>query len=51
MDRSRLLKSTGGSLIEDGLLVMDGTEFMDWYPTHGFLVFDAIPFNPFQLLL
>lgn len=44
-----LAQEVGGTLIgEDRLVVMAGEE---WYQTHGFHVFDAIPFTPFQPLL
>ena len=42
--------STGGGgtlIVEDGLVVITGAEWVEWYQTHGFQVFDAIPFAPF----
>jgi hypothetical protein len=39
---------------EDRLIVIAGTESMEWYPTnqtHGLHLFDAIPFTQFQPLL
>ena len=49
------VKEAGGTLIgEDGLMVMAGAESVEWYQiyqTHGFHVFDAIPFTPVQPLL
>ena len=45
----------GGTLIGvSGLVVMTGAESVEWdqiHQTHGFHVFDAIPFTPFQILL
>lgn len=45
----------GGALIgQDGLIVMAGIEFMEWYQTHqthGFKVLDFFPFTLFQPLL
>ena len=45
----------GGTLIgEDGLMVISGAESVEWYQihkTHGFHVFDVIPFALFQSLL
>jgi hypothetical protein len=29
---------------EDGLVLMTGAEEVEWYQTHGFQVFDVIPF-------
>ena len=41
-----------GTLIgEDVLTVLAGAESVDWYQKHGFQVFDAILFVPFQPLL
>jgi hypothetical protein len=39
---------------ENGLVVMTGAESVEWYQIHqkhGFQVFDAITFAPFQTLL
>ena len=48
-------QEVGGTLIgEDRLVVMAGAESVEWYQLHqphGFHVFDAIPFTPFQALL
>ena len=41
-------------IVEDGLMVTTGAELVGRYQidqTHGFHVFDAIPFSPFQTLL
>jgi hypothetical protein len=42
-------QEVGGTLIGEGrLVVMAGVELVEWYQiqTHGFHVFDAIPFAP-----
>jgi hypothetical protein len=45
-------QEVGGTLIgEDRVVVMAGAEEMEWYQIHGFHVFDAISFTPFQPLL
>ena len=45
-------QEVGGTLIgENGLVVMIGVGSVEWYQTHGFQVFDAIPFALFQTLL
>jgi hypothetical protein len=36
---------------EDGHIIMDGMELMEWYQTHGINVFDTVQSIPFQLLL
>jgi hypothetical protein len=45
----------GGTLIgEDGLVLMAGAESVEWYQlhqTHGFHMFDTIPFALFRPLL
>jgi hypothetical protein len=49
------LQKVGGMLIgENALVVRVGAESVEWYQihrTHGFHMFDAIPFAPFHLLL
>jgi hypothetical protein len=45
-------QEVGGTLIgEDELMVMAEAELVEWNQIHGFHVFDAIPFPPFQPLL
>jgi hypothetical protein len=48
-------QEVGGTLIgENGLVLMAGAVQVEWYQihqSHGFKVFDAIPFAPFQALL
>jgi hypothetical protein len=48
-------QQVGRTLIgENGLVLLAGVEFVEWYQihqTHGFYVFDVIPFAPFQPLL
>ena len=47
-----MAQEVGGTLIgEDGLVVMAGAKWVEWYQTRGFYVFDAIPFALFQTLL
>ena len=39
-------REVGGTLIgENGLVVMAGAEWVEWYQIHGFHVFDAVPFT------
>jgi hypothetical protein len=45
-------EEVGGMLIwEDGLVVLAGEEFVEWYQTHVFRVVDTIPIAPFRPLL
>lgn len=45
-------QEVGGTLIgENGLVLKAGAESVEYYHTHGFQVFDAIPFAPFRTLL
>ena len=50
-----LAQEVGGTLIgEDGLMVMTGGELVECFQIeqiHGFHLFNAIPFTPFQPLL
>jgi hypothetical protein len=48
---SEATQEVGGTLIvEEGLMVMAGAEWVEWYQTHEFNLFDAIQFAPFQPL-
>ena len=48
-------QEVGGTLIgEDGLVVMAGVDYVEWFKihqSHGFQVIDAILFAPLQPLL
>ena len=54
MRDSYIAQEVGGTLIvENGLVLITGAELVEWYQihqTHGFHVYDAFPFAPFQTI-
>uniref|UniRef100_A0A4W5N511 Rho/rac guanine nucleotide exchange factor (GEF) 18a n=1 Tax=Hucho hucho TaxID=62062 RepID=A0A4W5N511_9TELE len=46
--RTRRRSEHGAGQNTAGLVVMAGVESLEWYQTHGFYAFDAIPFALFQ---